>query len=260
MGSGERKLSITRWLVAALTLASLAGCASNTTFVYKPSAPSPGARKLPLRVAVLPFKDATEDFTKRGNELFDQANLMYNLAKAGVGSTMTALTPELWAKALADDMAASGEFQSVVFMYSRSELKGEDIIVEGAVEKALFSGTWDKPNEFAISLRALRKTGDRPAWEKGVARVWKTPPPGILYDGCRMGPQCMVDRLHADMNKTMQGMFAEARSDLGGTLASLSGSAPATDYPAPGLPAASPPAIPSAESADAEIERILKGN
>jgi hypothetical protein len=208
-----------------------------------------------VKVAVLPFKDATEDFTKRGNELFDQEHLEYNLAKAGIGSTITALTPELWAKAFADDLAASGDFRGASFVFGASELKDEEYVIEGAVERAIFSGTWDKPNEFAISLRALRRTDNRPSWEKRVARAWKTPPPGTLYDGCRMGPQCMVDRLHADLNKTMQGMFAEAREELVRTLATLSGSRGGTDD-RPVAPSSAPP---SSESVDETIEGILKG-
>jgi hypothetical protein len=249
------KMSVMRCLVAVLLLASFAGCASNTTFVYKPSAPAAGVRQLPLKLAVLPFKDATEDFTKRGNELFDQENLMYNLAKAGIGSTVTALTPELWAKGFADELAASGEFRSAPFVYGASELTDEDFVVEGAVEKAIFSGTWAKPNEFALSLRALRRADNRPAWEKRVVRSWKTPPPGTLYDGCRMGSQCMVDRLHADLNKTMQGMFAEAREDLAATLSPL----PGGPAPAASPPAASPGPKPAPESVDETIEGILKG-
>ena len=156
----------------------------------------------------------------------------------------------------ADDLAASGDFQASPFVFSASELKDEDFVIEGAVEKAIFSGTWAKPNEFALFLRALRRTDNRPAWEKRVVRSWKTPPPGTLYDGCRMGPQCMVDRLHADLNKTMQGMFAEAREELVRTLAPLSGNRGGADVLAP---AASPAPASPPESVDETIEDILKG-
>jgi hypothetical protein len=256
MGPGKTRSPVKRRLAFVLLLASLAGCASNTTFVYKPPAPAAGARKLPVKIAVLPFKDGTEDFTKRGNELFDQQNLVYNLAKAGIGSTITALTPDLWAKAFADDLASSGDFRAATFLYGASELKDEDFVVEGAVEKAVFSGTWDKPNEFALSLRATRRSEDRPAWQRRVARVWKTPPPGILYDGCGMGPQCMVDRLHADLNQTMQGMFAEAREGLLRTLASRPGSRGGREERAD---AGSPAPDGAPKSVEETIEGILKG-
>jgi len=245
-------MAMKRILLAATALFLLSGCAGNTTFVYKPSAPLADGRNLPVKVAILPFKDATEDFTKRGSELFDQDNLMYNLAKAGVGAMITALTPELWAKALADDMAASGDFQTVTFLFS-PEVKDEDFIIEGAVNKAYLSGVWARPNEFALSLRALRRTDNRQSWEKEVVRAWKTPGPAILYDGCKMGPQCMVDRSHADINGVMQSMFAEARTDLVRTLEPLSGGQVRTDASMPSAAPAPPP-----ESVDETIENILK--
>jgi hypothetical protein len=65
----------------------------------------------------------------------------------------------------------------------------------------------------------------------------------------------MVDRLHADLNKTMQGMFAEAREDLAATLSPL----PGGPAPAASPPAASPGPKPAPESVDETIEGILKG-
>jgi hypothetical protein len=245
-------MAMKRILLAATALFLLAGCAGNTTFLYKSSAPTIGAQKLPVKVAVLPFKDGTEDFTKRGNELLDQERLMYNLAKAGAGSVITALTPELWAKALADDMASSGDFQSVTFLYSPAEVKDEDFIIEGMVEKANYSGTWARPNEFALSLRALRRVDTVLIWEKKFIREFKSTHP----QGCGMSPQCMVDRIHADINGVMQSFFTEARTDLVRTLASL-GDRHGQYAP---LSAVSPETLPAGETVDREIERILKGN
>ncbi|MDD2900484.1 MAG: PDZ domain-containing protein [Desulfuromonadaceae bacterium] len=210
-----------RFPCAALLLVLMVGCSVNEKFVYKPAAPVAESPKLPVKVAVLPFKDGTENFTKRGSELFDQENLMYNLAKAGIGSHVNALTPELWAKAFADELAASGSFQAVRFAYSPSELVDEEYFIEGTLEKAYLGGTWVKPNQFALSLRALRRADNRPVWEKGIARTWKNAP--TMYDGCGMGLQCMVDRHHADYNQTMQSMFAEARTDLVKTIAPFAG-------------------------------------
>ncbi|NTW81384.1 MAG: hypothetical protein HGB32_14750, partial [Geobacteraceae bacterium] len=192
-----------RYVYFLLIFLVLTGCSVNTTFVYKPAGPVTGVQKLPVKIAVLPFKDGTEDFTKRGNELFAQENLKYNLAKTGISSLITALTPELWAKAFADDLAASGEIRAVRFIYGMSELSDEEMYIDGTVEKAYFGGTWDKPNEFAVSFRALRKADNRMVWEKAVARSWKDTP--AIYNGCGLGLQCMTDRYHAKINMVMQG-------------------------------------------------------
>lgn len=209
-----------RALIATMVLALTAGCGLNSTFVYKPSAPAMGGPKLPVKVAVLPFQDGTEDFTKRGSE-WSPGTLMFNLAKSGIGGQITALTPELWAKAFADDTAASGAFRKARFIYSPSELVDEDFYIEGTVKRAYAAVALDKPNEFALGLRALRRADKKPVWEKEVTRAWDIQK--TLYDGCgRVQNQCRVDRYHADTNRVMQEMFAEARADLAATLAVLS--------------------------------------
>ncbi|TRZ97202.1 MAG: hypothetical protein D4R80_07440 [Deltaproteobacteria bacterium] len=201
-------------------LALMPGCGVNSMFVYKPSSPSAGDAKLPVKIAVLPFKDGTEDFTKRGSE-WNPDTLMFNLVKGGIGGTITALTPDLWAKAFADDMAASGAFRAVRFVYSPSELVDEEFTIQGAVEKAYVVVTLLNLNEFALGLRAVRTADNRVVWEKEVARGWKIPP--TVYDGCgRVQNQCRADRLHAELNRVMREMFAEARADLVATLAALS--------------------------------------
>ena len=249
-------MPIVRCLVASFVLLLAAGCSVNTEFVYKPGAPMSSAWKLPVKVAVLPFQDGTEDFTSRGS-VFDMDALKYNLAKAGWGGVMTALTPDLWAKAFADEMAATGRFQGVRFLYSSSELVDEDLRIEGTLEKATLAGAFvGKPNEFALGLRAFRRTDAHPVWEKKVSRKWINEKE-TLYDGCgEWEIQCAVDRHHADANRMMQGMFAEAGADLVATLAPLSGRGSGADDLAPASsPAPSPPG-----STDGEIERILKGN
>jgi len=204
------------FLFAILALA--AGCSVNSTFVYKPAAPVPGGAKLPVKIAVLPFKDGTEDFTDRGS-IFSGGQ--YNIAQAGIGAMMTALTPELWAKSFADELAISGSFRSARFLYSPSELADEDFFVEGTLTKALIGKRFEDGNEFAVSLRALARSDKKLVWEKEVARQWKDP--GNIYAGCGMGIQCAVDKFHAEHNKIMQTLFAEARADLVATLAVLSG-------------------------------------
>lgn len=240
--------------IVALGLILLSGCSTNSTFVYKPVGSVEGWTRLPVKVAVLPFKDGTEDFTKRGSVLAPET-LFYNMAKAGIGGQMTALTPDLWAKAFSDELAASGGFQAVRFVFGPSELVDEELAIDGTLEKAIIAGAWTSSNEFAIRMRAVRRADNRPVWEKEVARSWKNSA-ATLYEGC--GPfsiQCMVDRHHADANRVMQGMFAEATADLMGTLAATSGSrGGAKERP----PAASPRPASSPESVDGEIERILK--
>ncbi len=209
-------------LTAAIALLLMAGCGVNSTFVFKPGGPSADGMKLPVKVAVLPFKDGTEDFTRRGSE-WNPDTLRFNLAKAGISGQITALTPDLWAKAFADDTAAAGVFRSVRFVYSPAEMLDEEFTIEGTVEKAYAAVTLVDPSEFALGLRALRRADNRVVWEKEVTRAWKIQ--GTLYDGCgRVQNQCRVDRHHADMNRVMREMFAEARADLMATIASQSGS------------------------------------
>jgi hypothetical protein len=234
------------WRVSfsAVALLLVAGCSVNSTFVYKPGGPAVGGPKLPVKVAVLPFKDGTENFTDRGSVFISGGQ--YNVAKAGIAATMTALTPELWAKSFAEDLAASGSFRAARFIYSPSELADEDIFVEGTLTKAYVGKTFDNFNEFAISLGALTRSDKRLVWEKEVTRRWKTP--GNAYAGCGMGIQCSVDKFKAEYNKAMQGMFAEARADLVATLASLSGSGAREG----GLP----PAVSSGEAREEEFVGI----
>ncbi|MDD5763433.1 MAG: hypothetical protein PHP88_13140 [bacterium] len=246
----------------AVVLALMAGCGINSTFVYKPGAPVAGGAKLPVKIAVLPFEDGTENFTKRGSE-WNPDTLMFNLAKSGIGGQITALTPELWAKAFADDMASSGAFRTVRFIYSPSELVDEEFYIEGTVEKAYVTVALVEPNKFVIGLRALRRADKKTVWEKEVTRAWNIRK--TLYDGCgRVQNQCRVDRYHADTNRVMREMFAEARADLVATLAVLSGSRAgegglpnaATSGEATQDKRASSPSAP--ESAEGTIERILK--
>lgn len=249
-----------RLLVAGVALVFMAGCVSNAnvvgkasfmTFVYKPNAPVVGGPKLPVKVAVLPFKDGTEDFTKRGS-VFDAENLVFNLAKSGIDGIINPLTPNLWAKAFADDMAASGVFRAVRFFYSPSELVDEEFAIEGTVEKAYAAGGWTKPSVYAVGFRAVRRSDNRLAWEKEVTRELKARKSD--FDGCGTKMQCMADRSHEAMNLVMQNMFAEAREDFMTSLGSPPGGRAGED----GLPRAASPTSPAPESTEETIERILK--
>jgi len=227
----------------------MAGCGVNSTFVYKPAAPAAGGPKLPLKVAVLSFKDGTEDFTDRGS-LFNGGQ--YNFAKAGLAGHMTALTPELWAKSFAEELAVSEIFRSARFLYSPSELADEDFFVEGTLKKAYIAKRVGDVNEFAISLRALARSENRVVWAKEVTRQWKTP--NGLEAGCGMNIQCPVDRDHAEYNRVMREIFTEAKEDLLATLASGSGDRAGDG----GLPLTVSPAPPAPESTEQTIDRILK--
>ncbi|HEY3490491.1 MAG TPA: hypothetical protein VGK27_10290 [Candidatus Deferrimicrobiaceae bacterium] len=241
-------------LVAGLVLWVLAGCSVNDRFVFKPGMPPVAGAKLPMKVAVLPFGDGTEDFTQRGGFLVDQKNLIFNLAKTGYSGFITALPPELWAKALAEDLAASGIFREVRFVYSPSELVDEEISIEGTVEKAYAFGAFYTPNRFALRLRASWRKDRKPFWEKGVERVWNTDE--AAFTRCGISRQCIADESHAEVNRVMRELFAEAGSDLARTLASLPGGQTGGDER---TPAATPAQSPVPGSVDETIEAILKG-
>lgn len=256
----RRRTQVLRLSLAAAAVALMAGCSVNTKFVYKPDAPTAGGAKLPAKVAVLPFKDGTEDFVQRGS-VWTHGH--YNLAKAGINGAVTALTPELWAKSFADDLAASGSFGSARFVYSSSELADEEFFVEGTVKKADWGIRIEDGNEFALALRATRRADNKVLWEKEFARTWNRP--RDMTEGCRLGIQCTADRYQGEINNSLRVLFAEARADLVGTVGSLSGGQADGKgvRPVPSVAGEAavvkPPAPPAPESADQTIERILKG-
>ena len=204
----------------------------------------------PFVAAVLPFNDGTEDFTKQGS-VFEPESLKFNLAKTGIAGIITAVTPELWAKAFADDMAASGAFRAARFIYSPSELVDEDFYIEGTLEKAYAAGGWTRPSEYILGLRAVRRSDKKPAWEKKVTRELMSRKSD--FDGCGASMQCMADRSHAAMNMVMQGMFAEARTDFMAALGYPSGDRAGRDAMGEGT---STPR--DTELLEQTIDRILK--
>jgi hypothetical protein len=246
-------MAMKRIFLTATALFLLAGCTVNSTFVYKPSATVTSVKTLPMRLAVLPFSDGTGNYTVRGSVLTPK-NCTFNLAKAGIDGRINALTPELWAKAFADDLAASGTYRSVRFISSLSELSDEDFYVEGTL-KSVDSGLLNVQglNRFALVLRALRRTNREPVWEKEVAREWEFPEALFVGCGVHRHGQCGTDRIHADTNRAMQALFSEASVDLARTLESLLRSRDGVEPPALPKPTAAP------ESVDKTIEGILKG-
>jgi len=231
-------------IVAIFLLA--AGCAANGNFIYKPNPPAAGQQKVPVGVAVLPFADGTEDFTKRGSAL---GALQFNLVKAGIGGTISALPPEFWGKSFADDLAASGSFRSARFIYSPSEVRDEAFLVDGTVKKAAFAATLQAENDFLVSFKATRMSDKKVLWEKEVGKKWKTPQ--SLHAACWTG-SCVKENNRADLNRTLAALFAEARADLVATLGSPDGGAG-------GGAGASPEGKPPGGSVEQTIDKILKG-
>ena len=235
----------------ALFLLVSGGCAGDPIFAYKPGPAPAGLPKLPVGLAVVAFADGTENFTQRGS-IFEPESLVFNLAKTGISGWTGTMSPELWAKAFADEMSVAGTFRSARFIYGSSELADEEYYIEGTLTKAYAVGGWTRLNEFALSLRALRKNDGTQVWKKDVVRAWKTRKE--LYDACGRDMGCSKLAAKAEMNRILQGMFAEAGADLTGTLASLLGVRAESD--APGKPdgGASPA---SAQSVEQTIEQIL---
>ena len=241
----------TEWIripVFAAIFALAAGCSVNSNYVYKPTPAAAGVPKLQAKAAVLPFQDGTEDFTKRGSIFSDG---QYNLAKTGIGGTITAMPPEFWGKAFADELAASGNFLAARFIYSPSELQDEGYLIDGTLKKVIYAATIDYPNELLVSFKATRRSDNKVVWEKEVGKAWKARNAGSSQ--CGLGIQCEIDHLHGNWNKWMAAVLSEARADLVGTLASLSESGTGAGA------GAEPAGQPAPESVDRTIDKILKG-
>lgn len=202
-----------RLFAAAVLLALMAGCAVNENFVYKPAGPVAGGPKLPVKVAVLPFEDGTEDFTKRTTS----SGGYVNLAKSGIDYRINFLPPDQWGKAFADDLASSGAFPLVRFVYDASEAADDEVVIAGIVTKAYLSihGRPD-PSLCTVSLNARTGKQGRVFWEKITSREEIL---GIGYgEGCGFERQCAIDQCHTHFNRILRGVFLEARQDLIRTL------------------------------------------
>ncbi|MFC1679765.1 hypothetical protein ACFL2T_06095 [Elusimicrobiota bacterium] len=115
----------------------LIGCAP--TFKYTPNPALTDTKVLPLKVAVLAFKDGTEDFTNSLRGAF-VPNGKVNFARVGHGNVfLPPVPPPIMAKALADDLRASGALRAVDFLFDRNApLEGADILIDGVVKDATF--------------------------------------------------------------------------------------------------------------------------
>ncbi len=252
-----------RWigsLAAFAAFALAAGCAAHTgsvqgpggpgaagtRFVYKPDPAAPSAPQLPAKVAVHPFEDGTENFTLRGSRLGPGH---YNLAKTGISGIVDALTPELWGKSFADDLASSGRFREVRFAYGAADVKDEEYVVEGVVKKAYAGISFEDTHTFLISFRATKRSDGKVVWEKEVLNESRTP--RDIAAGCGTRMTCVAERSHAFQNRRMVEIFSEAREDLIAKLLPPVGGAGSA------VPGSSGP--PAGESVEQLVDRILKG-
>jgi hypothetical protein len=243
-------------IAAAACSIVLAACSTGASFVYRPSPAQEAGTRLPLQVAVLPFPDGNGATAAGGKRPVDPGRL--DITKVGLFGMIDPVTPEAFAEAFADELAASGRFRAVRFVHEAGELPDADIRVEVAVEKASIAASGNMSSEIAIRFRALRGAERQPAWEHIVARRWTDPPD--LYAECaranlkpELAVRCYADRMHERLNEEMRALF----SDAGGMLAAALGEHPEGDEtgggePKPGRPAQSP------ESDDDLVERILK--
>lgn len=209
-------------LILFLSASILAGCSSG--FVYqRKQDPAQDVPKVPVKVAVVAFEDGTRDFTSEGNII---GGHVFNLARTdinglslntGAAFSVSSLPAAKWSKSLAEDMAASGAFRSVKFMYAPSEVTDEEVVVEGALTKAYFTTINDKPDEFVLHLQVRRMPDNTVVREGDVGR--SAVRPRGLTSGCFTYGGCVIDRIHGYLNGVMQGIFAQVRLDLARALA-----------------------------------------
>lgn len=218
-------------LLLACAAAASSGCATRP-FVYRPNGPA-GVPPVPVRVAVLPFENGTEDFV----EVIRHERKLWNLSRASYFEVIEALPPERWARDLAADLAASGRFASVRFVYSLAELAGEEVVVEGTLVRAYLMGVGG--GEFELALRARATRDGKALWAALLVRTH---------------PRWDASQLHRWAQGDMAEMFAEAGEGLAQALAArpVAGSAAPGPKPSAGRPA-------EGEPVDETIRRILEG-
>jgi hypothetical protein len=221
-GSNGQGASMKKLLIILLSVSCMAGCSSGFVYQRKPN-PVRDAPKLPVKVAVVAFQDGTGDFTSQGNII---SGHVFNLAKTdinglsintGAAFSVSSLPPGRWAKSLAEDMAASGSFRSVKFIFGPSEVTDEDYLIEGVLTKAYYTTISKKPDEFNLHLTVRRMPDNTVIWEGDAGRSGIRP--SGLTSGCFTYGGCVIDRIHGYLNGVMQGIFADARLVFVRTLA-----------------------------------------
>lgn len=209
-----------RFLISILIFTTMTGCSINTSFVYEPGAPEMDGPKLPVKIAVLPLQDGTENFTMRGSNL---SGGYVNLAKSGLDYRFNALQADRWGKSFADDLKSSGCFQSVRFIYDAAEAAEDEVIIAGTITKASLSIQGGPvPSSLAVTLNARLGTQGRVFWEKSVAREESLE--NGYGVGCGFSRQCAVEQCHTHYNNIVRGVFFEARRDFITTLGRSSSS------------------------------------
>lgn len=123
------------FLKALTLILSLLVSGCSTELAYVPNPPIAQRPYVHGKVAVLAFEDKTEDFTFQGKKF--PLDGTFNLAKGkDVMTGLPHLYPPLLAKLFTEDLKNSGVFESVRFVFDRSELFGEDMVIEGVIEQA----------------------------------------------------------------------------------------------------------------------------
>ncbi|TRZ97200.1 MAG: hypothetical protein D4R80_07430 [Deltaproteobacteria bacterium] len=212
-----------RVLILFLSASFLAGCSSG--FVYQRKAdPAQDGQKGSIKVAVVAFEDGTRNFTSEGNII---SGHLFNLARTDINSlslspvpvfsvsplfTVSSLPAANWSKSLAEDMAASGAFRSVKFVFGPSEVTDEEIVVEGALTKAYLTTISDKPDEFVLHLKVRRVSDNTIVLEGDVGKTGVRP--SGLTTTCFTYGGCVVGRINKYLNGIMQGIFADVQRDL----------------------------------------------
>lgn len=205
-----------RLLMLSLSVSVLSGCSPGFVYQRKPG-PTVDGKALPVKIAVVAFEDGTRGFTREGNLI---GGYVFNLARTdingirintGAAFNVPSLPAVGWSKALAEDLAASGTFRSVKFLYSPAERTDEEIVVEVALTKAYYTTITDKPDEFVLHLRVRRMVDNAVVREGDAGKIGVRP--RDLTKGCLYGG-CVIDRIQAYLNGVMQGIFADVRRDL----------------------------------------------
>jgi hypothetical protein len=158
------------FLKALTLILSLLVSGCSTELAYVPNPPIAQRPLSPMKVAVLAFEDKTEDFTFQGKKF--PLDGTFNLAKGkDVMTGLPHLYPPLLAKLFADDLKNSRAFESVKFVFDRSELLGEDMVIEGVVEQAnaycrsqWAAGGYMSRYSLIIKLKGTTKADQKVVW------------------------------------------------------------------------------------------------
>lgn len=167
-------------MAALLALLTLGGCVPHV--VYKPSSLVSEKPVIPLRVAIQPFKDGTDDPPARKMILipaiFLKSKDYFNFAKP-MGNMPAILPAELWSKSLAAELHHSGYFTEAKFGQDL-ETGAPDLLIEGTLLKAevenrivmivIFPVYVAGSQDYSFSLRVVRAGDRKILWSGKVER------------------------------------------------------------------------------------------